>query len=129
MNSTLALQERIMKKILLLVALSMFGSGSFGSDLSREGLLKQHINMEDIDMHTCQRVLQMGNGKIDLAQCNETLSSAKAECLSIIREVVPEEPTIDEAKGMARILMFCPVAKILGIPFNPEKVMSLKIKS
>ena len=102
---------------------------SFGSDLSREDMLDQYIDMEDIDKHTCKRVLQMGKGEIDLAQCKEKLPSVNAECLSILREVVPEAPNVEEVKGIARILMFCPVAKIMGIPFNPEKAMSLKVKS
>ena len=117
-------------KYVLTFILSVFSLSAISESMTRDYLLENEIDMNEIDLHNCRRVHEMSYSEISIEECNKKLVQANKECMSIVNEYVPSDPSIDEARGMVRILMTCPVAKILGIEgYDPKKVMGLSTGS
>ena len=109
-----------MKSIfVLLLALS---APTFGAENLRDELIRTEIDMNSVNSHTCTRVQSMSD--MSEEQCKSKLVHANEVCLEVVRTNVPSEPTIEQATSMMRLLMMCPVAVVLDMPFDGKKVWS-----
>ena len=70
--------------------------------------------------HTCKRVEQFGKGVVTMEECWLEVESANKECREIGIEYVPQVKNELDGEFLVKILMACPIAKVLGIGFIVE---------
>ena len=117
-----------MRKYFIFILVVSFLSVSYADENTRDYLLNNETDMKEINVHTCRRVKELGKGKVSDDDCIERLASVNKVCLDIVKSIVPEDPSIDEVRGMMRVVMMCPVANLLGLPFDAEKILSSRPK-
>ena len=118
-----------MKYSIILMTI-IFSSSVYSEKVTRDYLLKNVIDMMQVNAHTCKRVQSMSKGVISDEQCKAKLVDVNKECMRLILKYVPSKPSGDETRGMVNILMTCPIAKIMGSNrYDPKKVMKLRPNS
>ena len=88
------------------------------ADIPFRDQLIAEIQDERADNRICRRVREMGRGEVAEATCRSQLGVANAFCSALAREHTPSTPSESEARKLVEILMICPVAKILDLPFS-----------
>lgn len=76
------------------------------------------IYAKGIDKNTCAQAKNYSKGDIDNGKCQELLPEANASCIELVQNHIPAKPDDVQASQIARILIACPMAKILGYPLR-----------
>ena len=75
-------------------------------------------NSEVANGYTCDSVVLYSEGKITKQNCEAQLEKTNAQCASMAKSSLSALLTESDAKNLVQILVTCPVAKMLGHPYE-----------
>ena len=84
----------------------------------RDQLIAETQGDKNTDDHTCRRVREFGKGKVTDERCRAQLESVNSQCRDVAREHIAGVSSQTQAENLVGILMMCPIAVILELPFK-----------
>jgi len=107
---------------LLLGFLYSYSNSDYKMEAHEEMAMNQIINdiykSDFTNQYTCDSVVLYSKGKITEKVCQDKLNQTNEHCASLAKTSVVALSTQEHAKDLVQILVTCPVAKMLGYPYE-----------
>ena len=100
----------------VLLALAPTVAASVSGEQMRDQVI-QSVTDSDWSDQTCHRVGGLGRGSVSPAECRKRVGPANIQCVELAKSKVPVVLGKDQAEFLVRILMSCPIAKVLNIGY------------